>query len=225
MDTNYPGNSKTARKAAAGPAAPVDDKPKVEKIVTGKVIQQKVTVGRRISNFVFGDGSRNVLRYVAEEVLWPAAKTTVVDAITEGVERRVFGETVGRPGRSASSRGGGSGSFVSYNRYSNDPRGSRTMTRDEPQRPTMSSRARRNHEFDEIILSSRAEANEVLERMYDLLDKYQVVSVHDLYVMVDIVPDFTDEKWGWEDLQGSGIHRARNGAGYLLALPKPEPIA
>lgn len=216
MEDNYPSNARRSTTTTKE-----DDKPKVEKVVTGKVVQRKVTVGRRMRNFLIGEGSRNVVRHVLEDVLYPAAKDTLVDAITQGVEARVFGHDA-KPRRGSSSRSSDSRSFVSYNRYSSDPRGSRS-TRDEP-RQSMSSRGRRNHDFDEIILDSRAEANEVLERMYDLLEKYQVVSVHDLYVMVDIVPSFTDEKWGWEDLQGSGISRSRNG-GYLLNLPKPEPLA
>jgi hypothetical protein len=225
MEANYPGNAKPNK----GAATQQEDKPKVEKVVTGKVVQRKKSLGRRITEFVIGDGSRNAVRYVLEDVLYPAAKDTLVDAITQGVERRVFGEAIGHGRTRSAGRGGssGGGSFVSYNRYSGDPRGqgSSTIRRDEPQRgASMSAHGRRNHDFDEIELTSRAEANEVLERMYDLMDKYQVVSVSELYVMLGVVPDFTDEKWGWETLQGSGIRRTRNG-GYVLALPRPEPIA
>lgn len=76
------------------------------------------------------------------------------------------------------------------------------------------------HDFDEIILATRAEGNEVIRRMDDLIQKYEQVTVSDLYQLVDIAPSFTDEKWGWTDIREARVERTR--AGYLLDLPRPE---
>ena len=86
----------------------------------------------------------------------------------------------------------------------------------------MSHRGRAAHDFDEIILDTRREAEEVLSRLYDILSKYEVVTVSDLYDLTGIDSNYTDQDWGWTELRGSQIVNVRNG--YLLDLPKPEPL-
>jgi hypothetical protein len=76
---------------------------------------------------------------------------------------------------------------------------------------------------DDIFLDSRHEADEVLEAMYLLLEKYEVVTVADLYGLLDEEATPVDARWGWATLQGSDIHRARGG-GYQLLLPPPDHI-
>jgi hypothetical protein len=87
----------------------------------------------------------------------------------------------------------------------------------------VSRRARANHEFDEIILESRAEAELVLEKLTDLIEQYDVATVADLYELVGISSSHVDQKWGWDDIRDSGAERVRGG-GYLLSLPKTKPV-
>jgi hypothetical protein len=86
----------------------------------------------------------------------------------------------------------------------------------------MSRQARRSHDFDEIILDKRVEAEEVIDMMYAILEEYKEVSVHDLYEMVGLDPTWADQKWGWYRLDGA--RAVRTGSGYLIDLPKPEPL-
>ena len=86
----------------------------------------------------------------------------------------------------------------------------------------MSRRGRSTHDFGEIILATRVEANTVIERLYDLVNQFEVASVKDLYELVGAESDYTDEKWGWTSMQGSDVQRINEG--YLLDLPRPEPI-
>lgn len=58
--------------------------------------------------------------------------------------------------------------------------------------------------------------------MDDLMRKYETVSVADLYELLGLDFNYTDEKWGWVNLDDAGIRRVRNG--YLLDLPKPESL-
>src|SRR3954454_10116741 len=94
---------------------------------------------------------------------------------------------------------------------------------DRPPPASMSRRARARHDFDEIVLESRGEAEEVIDRMYDLLSRYDSVSVADMYELTGIQSAHTDQKWGWTDLRGSTVTRTRAG-GYLLDLPEPQPL-
>ncbi len=78
------------------------------------------------------------------------------------------------------------------------------------------------HDFGEIGLATRVEAEEAISRLESLIERYGSASVADLYGMIDVTAAFTDDKWGWEDLRGAGVRRSRGQ--YVLVLPKPEPL-
>lgn len=207
----FPSNSKR-------PERRVKDEPKkVERVATGEVIRRKTPLSRRVSRNLIGGDAQSVWGYVFGEVLIPAARDMVADAVTGGVERLVFGEStpVGRSRRARSASYG----HVPYNRYSS-PTG-RNSRSDEPRRE-LSRRARATHSFDEIIMRNRVEAEEVLDKLDDLTDRYDNASVADLYELVGISGNYTDDRWGWTDLSGASVSRVRDG--YLLNLPKPEPL-
>ena len=71
-------------------------------------------------------------------------------------------------------------------------------------------------------METRVEAEEVLDRLFDWIERYEQVAVAELYEMVGISGNFTDQKWGWTDLRGATVSRV--GRGYLLNLPRPEPL-
>lgn len=221
---DFPSNSRRERTPEDGDtpkrARPEKEKPKVERLVQTEVIRKKRSLGKKFKETFIGGDARNVWGYVVLDVMIPAAKDMVADAMSTGVEKMLFGESKG-----SSRRGGRRGSspygHVNYqNRYSgsaNKP----PWERDEPRRE-MSRRGRASHEFDEIILDTRGEAEQVIDALFELVSVYEQATVADLYGLVGITGTFTDEKWGWTDLRGSGPTRVRNG--YLLDLPRPEPL-
>ena len=76
--------------------------------------------------------------------------------------------------------------------------------------------------MDDILLATRVEAETVVDRMYDLLREYEMVSVSDLYSLLGLSSSYTDQKWGWTNLQSLDIRRVRDG--YILNLPKTIPL-
>jgi hypothetical protein len=52
------------------------------------------------------------------------------------------------------------------------------------------------------------------------VSQYEQATVNDLYELVGVSGNFTDENYGWTDIRGAGITRIRGG--YLLDLPKAE---
>ena len=196
---------------------PKDDKntdKKIEAVVSGEVVRRKKPLRKRFSETFVGGDARSVASYVFLDVLIPAAKDMVADAMSMGVEKMLYGDV-----RSSSRRPRGANTntgYVSYNRFGS------SNTRPEPRVPNPSRRSRANHDFDEIILATRVEAEEVVDRLFDLVSRYEVATVSDLYELVGVAPNYTDDKYGWTDIRGAGVQRVRNG--YLLDLPKPEPL-
>lgn len=212
---NYPSNAhKTKESVSKRPKQETPEKPKMEKVADGS--QRKKSLGKKISETFTGDDARSVGEYVLFDVVIPAAKTTISDAVGQGVERMLFGD-VRRPRTS----GGGRRNYTSYNRMSS-PTTSSPGRAFEPDGPTLSKRARSTHDFGEVILEDRGKAEIVLDRMGDALDTYGLVTVSDFYDLVGITGSYTDDKWGWFDLRSARVVRDR--AGYFVDLPAPSPV-
>ena len=86
----------------------------------------------------------------------------------------------------------------------------------------MSRRARANFDFQEIVLATRVEADEVIDRLFNIIQEFEQATVRDLYDLVGERASFTDEKYGWTNIRTADVRRIREG--YLLDLPRPEPL-
>jgi hypothetical protein len=211
---DYPSNSREQKKPVGKPEEP---KKVVEQVISGKVIRKKKSVGKRFSEMFGGGDSRSVGSYVFLEVLIPAAKDAIADAFSQGVEKMLFGEARSTSRRNPRYYGpSSSGGHTQYNRP-----GILNPRRDDP-RHDPSRRARATHNFDDIILQTRMEAEQVIERLFDLVNRYDQATVADLYDMLGATSEYTDNKYGWTDIRGADFKRVRNG--YLLDLPRPVPL-
>lgn len=200
---SYPSNSHKARDGKTRP----EPTKKIERVTESEAIQRKKPLSRKIAETFTGEDAKSAGMYILMDVLIPAAKNMISDAVSQGVERMLFGES--RP-RSSTSRS----SYTSYGKvYS-------SSSRNEPR--TISKRARATHDFGEIVLASRPEAEEVLDRLQGIIDQYDFATVSDLYELVGITGSFTDNKYGWGDLRGANVRYVRDG--YLLDLPPTSPI-
>jgi hypothetical protein len=203
--SNYRGNSYTGKAKKADAAAP--EKPKLEQVTDSPAIERKKGLGTKIKETFTGDSMDSVIHYVATEIIVPAIKTLISDMMSQGTERLLFGGAAPRSGR----RPG----YTSYNKMSSNG-GSQSA------RPQMSQRGRATHDFREIILPERGDAEMVLDNLGAQIDEYGMATVEDLYSLVGITGNFQDSQWGWTDLRGSGVKRVREG--YLLELPRTTSL-
>ena len=179
---------------------PVPEK-KVEKIVKGTVKSKKKNgIDKLKDNFISEDAS-NIKTYVVMDVLIPAVKKAICDIVKNGVDMILYGES-GRSNRQPSE-------YVSYDR--------RYLDRGDP-RFYKADRARIGYSYDDIILETRGEAEDVLARMDELIEIYGMVSVADLYDLVGITGNYTDNKYGWTNIRNAEPVHVRDG--YMLRLPK-----
>ena len=204
-DLDYKPNSNRYKKEQNN--APAERK-KVEKVVTGKVRTKKKSEISKLKDTFISEDVSNVKSYIVMDVLIPAAKKAISDIVRDGIDMILYGDTHGRRGGSSSGA-----SYVSYRSYSDRDR------RDDRRE---SSRTRVGYDYDDIILESRVEAEEVLQRMDELIETYGIVSVADLYDLVGKSCNYTDNKYGWTNIRNAEPVRVRDG--YLLKMPKAGPI-
>ena len=203
----FPPNSVKSREPERGPK-------RVERVTSdGAVRRRRPPLGRKFHQTFFNGDSRMAFEYMVANSVVPAVKEMMLEAVNSGFERLIYGDH--RPGRRSPISG--PLGYVAYNRMQQRGPEPRAQTQQLP-RPS-----RMRHAFDEIVINSRQEAEEVLDRMYDLISRYDAASVADLYELTGITSSHTDQKWGWEELQGSSVGRVRGG-GYLLELPEPIPL-
>ena len=179
---------------------------KVEKIISGKVKTKKKNELQKMAGTLIAEDAKSVKSYILMDVLVPAVKDAIEDIVTNGIRMLLRGDTKARSGGSSNI------SRISYNKaYDSRDRGySRT------------SRKRTGYNFDDIILETRGEAEDVITHMDELIETYGIVSVADLYDLVGIAGNYTDNKYGWTNLRNA--EPIRINGGYLLKLPKVCPI-
>lgn len=190
----------------------------MEQVATGGVTRKKRSMRKQFSDsFVAGD-MKSAMRYAIFDIAFPAARDMVVEMGSSALEKLIFGESR-RRGPMYHPQSGPTG-VINYARQSaSNYAGSRFTTG--PQR-AISREARAAHNFDELVLDERIEAEQVIDRLFDLVSRYGTATVADLYELVGLVSTHVDHKWGWTDLAGAGVSRIRSG--YLLDLPDPQPL-
>ena len=176
---------------------------KVEKVTTGGVRTKKKS--KIVDSFISEDIA-DVKNYLIGDILIPTLKKTLSDMVSNGIDMMLFGEVRGRDKKR------GRAGHVNYRDY--------YERRDDDRRERRSSR----YDYDDIILDNRGEAELVLDRMDEIIDRYGAVSITDLYDLVGYDGGkYTDSKYGWTSLRSADVQRTRHG-GYSLKLPSAKPI-
>lgn len=206
METpEFPPNSDASKKAQ-----PDKD---IQRVTSGEVTRKKKSLRKQFSETFIEGSAQGAVRYALFDVMLPMARDLVWEAISEGFRNLIFGDS--RRGRGSMRPQSGPMGHIAYERFSTPHRMSSSQR-------TMSRLARSQHDFDDIVLDSRVEAEEVIDKLFEVVSRYGAASVSDLYELVGLTSAHTDQKWGWTDVRGAGVSRIRGG--YLLDLPDPEPL-
>ena len=203
--TEYKANSHKVREEQKRENKEVVERKKIEPVAKAKT--KKKSEIKKFTDVFIAEDVTSVKNYIVNDVLIPAAKKAISDIVTNGIDMILYGEARGKDRRRDS------GSRVSYTKY---------YERDRDREYDRNRSRRSVYDYDDIILDTRKEAEEVLDRMDDLIDTYGVVSVADLYDLVGISGNYTDNKYGWTNLRNADVQRVRDG--YLLKLPKALPF-
>ena len=203
MDYDYKPNS---HKYKAEQQKEIAERPKVEKVVTGKTTVKKNEI-RKFTDIFISEDASNVKSYIFGDVLVPAIKKAIDDIVSDGVHMILYGGT----GRGAKR----SDDYTSYSR-------AYAARRDSDRRYEDPTRSRSGFEYDDIVFESRGDAERVLSRMDEIMEKYGMVRVGDLYDLADLSCDYTANNYGWRNIISADIVRSRNG--YIIRMPRPLPI-
>ena len=200
---NLPDNSHKARDEKK---ASVQEEKRVEKVVRGKVKTQKNNK-RKLADLFISEDAGNVKNYIFLDVIIPAVKKAIYDLVVGALDMSLYGGRGGGGRRSTADR-------VSYTDYNS--------VRRRDTRSYESARTTSGYSYDDIVLETRGEAEAVLSRMDEIMEEYEIVRVADLYDLVGITGEHTDNKYGWTNIRNAKIVRVRDG--WKIEMPRALPI-
>ena len=200
---NLPDNSHKARDEKKASA---QEEKRVEKVVRGKVKTQKNNK-RKLADLFISEDAANVKNYIFLDVIIPAVKKAIYDLVVGALDMSLYGGRGGGVRRSTADK-------VSYRDYNSVSR------RDT--RSYESARTTSGYSYDDIVLETRGEADAVLSRMDEIMEEYEIVRVADLYDLVGITGEHTDNKYGWTNIRNAKIVRVRDG--WKIEMPRALPI-
>jgi hypothetical protein len=185
----------------------VTEEKRVQKVVKSPAKTKKNEV-RKIADIFISEDVSNVKNYIFMDVLVPAIKKAIYDIVTNGIDMFLYGGT----GRSKNAP---SGNKVSYRNYYEQKNNGIVRSHD-------TSRVQTGFEYEDVIFPSRGDAESAKQQMQDIVSRYGLVTVNDLYEMAMLSAPYTSQKYGWMDVSNVSVERVRDG--YVLKLPRAVPI-
>lgn len=182
-------------------------KKEIKKVVKGEVKTRKKPVGKRIIEALLPKEDISVKDYIMFDVIVPCIKDTILDSIS-----MVFYGTTSR--RDRKFRKANTGTRISYASYYKD---------DDDRRDRRDPGRRESSSIDDIIFETRAEAQDVLNNLADIIDEYGSASIADFCDLCGVTEEYTDHKYGWTDVSKSTVEAVRGG-GFVINLPRARQI-
>lgn len=177
---------------------------KYDKVITGTA--EKKPKNKFLEAFVQDDIS-NVKNHIVSNVLIPALKSALYDAVSGGFKMFLFGERGAGYKRTSTP-----GATVEYHKYSANS----TPNYSTP-------RISGGYGYSDPTFSDYGDAEAVLLNIQDVISQGGIISILDLYDMSGLQTIPNDAKYGWTDIRTAHIDRTFDGR-YVLKMPRPLPI-
>ena len=175
----------------------------IKKVVQGTAKTRKKSGIHNLTEVFVSEDAGNVKSYLREDVLIPGIRKILYTIISEGAHMIFLG--------GAGARKGVGSSKISYRDFYEQ--------KDVVRRPETT---RNRFDHDDILFDSRGDAEAVLDEMIEVIGKYGLVTVADMYDMAQLSQPYTSNRYGWTNLSSAEVKRV--GGGYILDLPKAKPI-
>lgn len=196
------------------------EKKELTSVVSVKPTKVKRNLFSRLITGVVGpDGLPGIGSYVNDEIVKPAIKNIIVDAVTSGINMVMYGEK-GGPNRGGGRYSGGGRNYRPNTNYASNYRSASPDPAPSERLVTRPSRLG----VEEYVIADRIDASEVLVSLTENADRYDSVSVADYYDLIGVPSLYTDNNHGWtiDTISRASIIPVRGG--YVIKFPPVEVI-
>ena len=198
---------------------PQAERPREKRKVPGLIENYKEPLMNRIIGAVFANDFKTVATSIIHEVLIPKTKDTLADIFIGGIQKAIYGDSVGQTYYSGYSNGPGrKASYDDY--YKTGYRGSAPAA------------VPAKVHWDRIVFPERELAVQLLSYLKEDLRRYKggvsVLEMYDYVTEIDeklgaqISSEFPDNNWGWTTVDNVPIVSVPGG--YWVKFPRPERI-
>lgn len=174
--------------------------------VTSQVTVKKQNDLSKFGKKLFSEDAKSVGEYVVNDVVVPSIKKLIVDSVKNAIDYFIYG------GKTSNNSSGLKN--VSYQNYYTG-RPSNTTSNATYTKPNI-------YAINDVIFNDRGEAETVLLRLKEAVERYGMVSVGDFYDCISQPSKYTDQKYGWRDLSTAQI--VRTSGGFSIQFPKITPL-
>lgn len=183
------------------------EREKLKPIVSSDaVVTTKTPLVKKIASRFIKTDATDIKSYLISEVIIPGLQNAILDSIA-----MMFGKSI--DSRDRDRRRGSRTDYRSS--YKGTDYSSRSKSRDRDD-----DRYREDDKVDyrNIILRDRRDAEDIVNALYDTIDKDGQVTIAELLELVGESSEFTDLRWGWTSTRDIKVTRVRSG--YLIDVDR-----
>lgn len=202
----YKPNSDLSKKKQSTEEKPPEKR--VTSTVSSPVVKRKQTAFEKFVNSFVTRDLNSIKDQIWKDIIWPRIRGTLMeslDMILPGTSDRTNGRY----------RGSNGGTYVDYtNSYKSD-RDNRLYNN--------RTRVADNFRADDISFRTREQAEEALVQMDEIMDRYGMVRLADLYDYCNLNYPYTYQDYGWKEIGRVPILATSDGY-YVLKMPNIIPL-
>lgn len=204
---NFKGNSDASKLTVN------DNRPekRFDAVTSNVTVEKNTSELSKLKKRFFAQDIKSVASNVLDKVIVPSLQKLLSDTFKQSLDWLIYG-TKGSSSPYSNQPYGN----VSYSRYyqQQNPENQVPVWARPQQTPVPGPYA-----VNSILFAERADAEIVLARMQEAVDNYGMVSVADFYDMINQTCSFTDQKWGWVNLNNDIAYVVRNGDQFSINFP------
>lgn len=187
------------------PAAKVEEKKHLDKVVTGNVTIKKKSEGRKILEKIFPSAGSDLKTTLMDDVIFPMLKNGLWEAVG-----RILWPNGDGPVRSSSF---GGGTRINYSGFS----------KPQARQHYIPAGSTFGFDYDRIAFETRGDAEAVLMALDENIDAYGFATVGAFYEAAGVTTNNAQvEKFCWRSIGDAKV--AQVGGGWIIRMPRPMPL-
>ena len=194
--SDLPGNSHSAKTQP--------EKKKVTPVANGT--KKKKTEIEKIAGSFLADDIHSIINYTVNDVAIPYIKNMLADTAKKTIDALFYG--IG--GKAPSNGYSSPASKVNYVSFSNSPTANATKNNTY------------GYNYSDLTFTQSGAAEEVIRQLNGIIKQYGIASVADLYDLANVPSSYTDNKYGWTNVDEARIIRTNDG--WVLKMPRIIPV-
>lgn len=197
-----------------------EERQKLKPVVSSdSVVSTKMPLRKKIAGAFIKEDIKDVKKFIISDYVIPGIKVGLLNALS----MMFMGEAIGKwpfgGDWSGRNRARGYYDMPSYSDYYRSrSRYSSQDDRDEYRGKLYNEKM----DYRNVVLRNREDAERIIRTMHARIDEVGAVSVAEMFDLLDISTNYTDNNWGWNDHRDIDIRRVPSG--YLIDVREARYI-